>query len=256
MFPGTPVARAVAAGTENNSAAIAAAKLARVVVRLLSSRQEPAARTGACQYVSCLIFRKHVRVRAIRDTTDGPEWRARGFRADDRLARRRRAAPEPRRPRRAFAGDDPAGGPRRAHRAGHRSRRQAADRDGRRKLHTAAGADRRAHVPARRGPVGVLRAGPRRRARVVLARCRPDAARADRVRGRRQDDLHTDTKDQLRVNETTLVCPNVYAVPRRLFCEMSTTPLASSTSPNAPAAPTPALPQSNALGSTIVTLGV
>src|SRR5512133_607194 len=46
MFPGTPVARAGAAGTENKNAAIAAAKLARAVVRLLSSRQEPFRRDG------------------------------------------------------------------------------------------------------------------------------------------------------------------------------------------------------------------
>jgi hypothetical protein len=73
MWPEAPVARAVAAGTENKSAAIAAAKLARAVVRLLPSRQEPRAGTGACQYVSWRIFWTDVRVRAIPDRTEGTE---------------------------------------------------------------------------------------------------------------------------------------------------------------------------------------
>jgi hypothetical protein len=77
------------------------------------------------------------------------------------------------------------------HGAHSRARQEAANR---RKRRLEAGKDGRAHVPARRGSLGLLRARPRRRAVLVRARRRTDVARANRVRGRREDKLHTDTK--------------------------------------------------------------
>ena len=51
--------------------------------------------------------------------------------------------------------------------------------------------DRRAHVPARRGPLGFLLGCARGRgARVVRPRRGPDAARTDGIRGCRENDLH------------------------------------------------------------------
>jgi hypothetical protein len=78
----------------------------------------------------------------------------------------------------------------------HGARQEAADRDDRGQFRTAACRHRRAHVPARRGPFQLLRARAGRRARVVRARRGTHAARADRVRRRREDELDAHTNDQ------------------------------------------------------------